>query len=145
MRREAVLAGCTPGVMAPSGFCGTAESCMLSTPLSLGLFHFSSPSCSFYALGGAWLLWLGPINLMGKVLYCCHWRCCNSLAGEVLVNWPSLLLTLHGDTLSVESEGHLKARLVSPVVPVLTLGVMLRCRAQRNWMPWQMWICLTFF
>lgn len=78
------------------------------------------------------------------MLYCCRWWCYNNLSGEVLVNWPSLQLTLHGDTWSIESEGHLKARLASPVVPLLTLAVLLRWRAQRNWMPWQMWICLTF-
>lgn len=117
---------------------------MLSTPLSLELFRFSSPSCSFCALGGVWLLWLGHSNLVGKTVYCCHQWCYNGLAGEVLVNWLSLMLTLHRDALSVGSEGRLKARLMSPLVPVLTLGVLLRCRAQRNWMPWQMWICLTF-
>lgn len=84
---------------------------MPSTPLSLGLFHFSPPSCSFFAPGGAWLLWLGHNNLVGKILCCCHQWCSNGLAGEVLVHWLSLLLTLHGDALSVGSEGHLNARL----------------------------------
>lgn len=50
---------------------------------------------------------------------------------------------LHMKALSAGTEEHLKGVLVSALEPVLTLGVLLRCRAQRNCLPWQRRTCLN--